>query len=52
MLAVWSKSIDFKKVSNSVVKDVIVKLNDRSRKKLDYNMPAKLMAEHMAAVAA
>ena len=48
----WPKSTDFKKVSNSIVKDVIVKLNDRPRKKLDYNTPAKLMAEHMAAIAA
>ena len=41
-----------KKYRNRSVKDVIVKLNDRPRKKLDYNTPAKLMAEHMAAIAA
>jgi IS30 family transposase len=48
----WPKYTDFKEVSNSVVEEVIVKLNDRPRKKLDYNTPAKLMAEHMAAIAA
>ena len=48
----WPKSTDFKKVSKSEVEDVIVKINDRPRKKLDYQMPAKLMAEHMAAIAA
>ncbi|WP_240923598.1 IS30 family transposase, partial [Psychromonas sp. SA13A] len=48
----WPKSTDFKKVSNSLVKEVILKLNDRPRKKLDYNTPAKLMAEHMVAIAA
>ena len=48
----WPKSTDFKKVSQSEVQDVIVKLNDRPRKKLNYKTPAKLMAEHMAAIAA
>jgi len=48
----WPKSTDFKKVSQSSVEDVIVKLNDRPRKKLNYKTPAKLMAEHMAAIAA
>ncbi len=48
----WPKSTDFKKVSQSEVQDVIVKLNDRPRKKLNYKTPAKLMAEHMAALAA
>ena len=48
----WPKSTDFKKVSKSEVEDVIVKINDRPRKKLDYQTPAKLMAEHMAAIAA
>jgi IS30 family transposase len=43
----WPKSTDFKKVSQSAVQDVIVKLNDRPRKKLNYKTPAKLMAEHM-----
>ncbi|WP_297822724.1 hypothetical protein [uncultured Paraglaciecola sp.] len=42
----------FKKVSQSAVEDVIVKLNDRPRKKLNYKTPAKLMAEHMVAIAA
>jgi IS30 family transposase len=46
------KSTGFKKVSQSSVKDVIVKLNNRPRKKLNYKMPAKLMAEHMVAIAA
>lgn len=48
----WPKSTDFKKVSQSEVQDVIVKLNDRPRKKLNYKTPAKLMAEHMVAIAA
>jgi IS30 family transposase len=48
----WPKSTDFKKVSQSAVQDVIVNLNDRPRKKLNYKTPAKLMAEHMLAIAA
>ena len=48
----WPKSTDFKKISQSEVQDVIVKINDRPRKKLKYKTPAKLMAEHMAAKAA
>jgi len=48
----WPKSTDFKKVSQSAVWDVIVNLNDRPRKKLNYKTPAKLMAEHMVAIAA
>jgi len=48
----WPKSTDFKKVSLSEVQDVIVELNDRPRKKLNYKTPAKLMAEHMVAMAA
>ncbi len=48
----WPKSTDFKKVSQSAVQDAIVRLNDRPRKKLNYKTPAKLMAEHMAAIAA
>jgi len=48
----WPKSTDFKKVSQSAVQDVIVDLNDRPRKKLNYKTPAKLMAEHMVAIAA
>ncbi|MEH6453314.1 MAG: IS30 family transposase, partial [Psychromonas sp.] len=48
----WPKSTDFKKISQSEVEDVIVKLNDRPRKKLNYKTPANLMAEHMQAIAA
>jgi IS30 family transposase len=47
----WPKSTDFKKVSQSEVQDAIVQLNDRPRKKINYTTPAKLMAEHMAAMA-
>lgn len=48
----WPKITDFKKVSKSEVDDVIVRLNERPRKKLNYRTPAKLMADHMAAIAA
>lgn len=48
----WPKCTDFKKVSKGEVKSVIINLNDRPRKKLGYQTPAKLMAEHMAAIAA
>lgn len=48
----WPKSTDFKKVTHSEVSEVIVNLNDRPRKKLKYKTPAKLMAEHMVAIAA
>jgi IS30 family transposase len=48
----WPKSTDFKKVSQSEVDDVIEKLNDRPRKKLNYKTPANLMAEHLVAIAA
>jgi len=48
----WPKSTDFKKIEESEVKSVIVKLNDRPRKKLDYKSPAQLMTEHMIAIAA
>jgi IS30 family transposase len=48
----WPKPTDFKKVSQSAVQDVIVNLNDRPRKKLNYKTPAKLMAEHMVVIAA
>ena len=47
----WPKKTDFKKVSAKEVKDVIVQLNDRPRKKLNFKTPAKLMADHMAAIA-
>ena len=48
----WPKITDFKKVSKSEVSDVIVRLNERPRKKLNYQTPTKLMAEYMAAIAA
>jgi IS30 family transposase len=48
----WPKSTDFTKVSLSEVQGVIVELNDRPRKKLNYKTPAKLMAEHRVAMAA
>ena len=44
----WPKITDFKKISQKEVSSVIVKLNNRPRKTLNYQMPAKLMAEHMA----
>jgi IS30 family transposase len=48
----WPKITDFKKVSQSDVQDVIIKNDDRPRKKLNYQTPAKLMAEHMVGIAA
>jgi IS30 family transposase len=48
----WPKPTDFKKISQYAVKDIIVKLNDRPRKKLNDTTPAKLMADHMAAIVA
>jgi transposase, IS30 family len=48
----WPKKTDFKKISAKEVKAVIAELNDRPRKKLNYQTPAKLMADHMAAIAA
>jgi hypothetical protein len=39
-----------KKVSQSEIQDVIVKLNDRRKQKINYKMPAKLMAEHRVAI--
>ncbi|MFQ3221615.1 MAG: IS30 family transposase [Paraglaciecola sp.] len=42
----WPKATDFKKVSQSAVQGVIVKLNNRPRNKLNYKTPAKLMAVH------
>ncbi|VAW49147.1 Mobile element protein [hydrothermal vent metagenome] len=48
----WPKSTDFKKVSANEVSSVIIQLNDRSRKKLGYITPVRLMAEHMAAIVA
>ncbi len=48
----WSKNTDFKKVSANEVTAVIINLNDRPRKTLRYKTPARLMAEHIAAIAA
>jgi IS30 family transposase len=48
----WPKCTDFKKVSAKEVSAVIIQLNDRPRKKIGYNTPAILMAEHMAAISA
>lgn len=48
----WPKKTDFKKVSPRNVASVIVALNKRPRKKLNYQTPAKRMADHMAALAA
>jgi IS30 family transposase len=48
----WPKKTDFKKVSLKEVESVIVQLNNRPRKKLNFRTPAKLMAENMAALAA
>jgi len=48
----WPKSTDFKKVSAKDVSAVIIELNDQPRKKLVYKTPAKLVAEHMTAIAA
>ena len=48
----WPKKTDFKKVSAKKFKAVIVQLNDRPRKKLNFKTPEKLMAVHMAAIAA
>jgi hypothetical protein len=45
----WAKSTDFKTVTIPEVDSVIVQLNDRPRKTLEYDTPAKLMAEHLAA---
>jgi len=48
----WPKSTDFKKVSANKVRAVIINLNDRPRKKLGFKTPARLMVEHMTAIAA
>ncbi len=49
--AILVKSTDFKKVSQLEVQDVIIKLNDRPRKELNYKTPAKLIAEHRVTMA-
>jgi IS30 family transposase len=48
----WPKKTDFKNVSQRNVTSVIVALNNRPRKRLNYQTPARKMAEHMAALAA
>ncbi len=48
----WPKKTDFKKVSAKEVSGVIIQLNDRPIKKLGFKTPAKLMSDHMAAIAA
>ena len=48
----WPKITDFKKVSKKDVSSVIVQLNNRPRKTLNYQMPSTLMANHMAAFVA
>jgi IS30 family transposase len=48
----WPKHTDFKQVTPRSVKSVIASLNNRPRKKLNYQAPAKRMAEHMAALVA
>ena len=48
----WPRSTDFKKVSQSEVQDVIVNLNDKPRKKLNYKTPTKLVAEYKEVIAA
>jgi len=44
----WPKITGFKKVSQKEVSTVIAELNNRPRKILGYETPAKLMAENMA----
>jgi IS30 family transposase len=48
----WPKDTDFKKVSPSEVKAVILELNNRPRKKLGFKTPSDLMEKHVASVAA
>ncbi len=43
---------DWEIVSPKEVESAIVQLNNRPRKKLNYQTPAQLMAEHMAALTA
>jgi len=52
LLQYWPKNTDFKKISANEVSATIIELNDRPRKKLGYKTPAKLVAEHMTAIAA
>lgn len=39
-------------ISEKDMKAAIIQLNNRSRKRLDFKTPAKLMVNHMAAIAA
>lgn len=48
----WQKKTDFKKASQKKVSCVIVALNNRSRKKHNYQTPTSKMAEPVAALAA
>ena len=48
----WPKGTDLKQVTQQEVSNVLLKLNNRPRKKLKYGIPAKLMAEHRVAIAA
>jgi IS30 family transposase len=48
----WPKKPAFKQVLACDVDEVIEKLNNRPRKILNYQTPAKLVAEHTATVAA
>ena len=48
----WPKHTDFKQVTPRAVASVIASLNNRPRKKLDYQTPADKMAVHMAALTA
>jgi len=43
----WPSKTDFKKVVPKDIDRVLEKLNNRPRKTLNYQTPAKLMAEHM-----
>ncbi len=48
----WPKSTDFKKVSNLEVDEVLVRLNNKPRKKLTFKTPSELMGQHIGALAA
>ena len=48
----YPKSTDFKQVTDSEVRKVVNRLNDRPRKMLAFKTPEYLMRKHMAALAA
>jgi len=48
----WPKKTNFKLISTADVDAVLIDLNNRPRKKLDYQTPSQLMKVHMAAIAA